>query len=279
MKIAITGATGFIGQHVLNELAGQPVETIAVTRPSTVIDLPLPSTKMIRLDINEATAHAFELLECPDVLIHLAWGGLPNYRSLNHFEHELPGQYRFLKSMIKSGLKTLLVTGTCLEYGMQSGPLREDLKARPSTPYGFAKDTLRRQLEYLKASCPFNLVWARLFYLYGEGQAATSLYPQLRESVRRGEKVFNMSGGEQLRDYLSVSEVARSIVALARKEADIGVINICSGQPISVRKLVEGWIRDNGWPISLNLGRYPYPDYEPMAFWGDRSKLNNLLGS
>jgi dTDP-6-deoxy-L-talose 4-dehydrogenase (NAD+) len=52
---------------------------------------------------------------------------------------------------------------------------------------------------------------------------------------------------------------------------------VCSGEPISVRKLVEGWIKDNGWSIGLDLGHYPYPDYEPMAFWGDRQKLDRCL--
>jgi len=55
-------------------------------------------------------------------------------------------------------------------------------------------------------------------------------------------------------------------------------VNVCSGRPVSVRRLVEGWIRDNGWTIDLNLGHYPYPDYEPMAFWGERRKLDRILG-
>jgi len=50
---------------------------------------------VVRLDLAAAPANTFELLERPDVLIHLAWGGLPNYRSLHHFEQELPLQYRF----------------------------------------------------------------------------------------------------------------------------------------------------------------------------------------
>jgi dTDP-6-deoxy-L-talose 4-dehydrogenase (NAD+) len=45
-----------------------------------------------------------------------------------------------------------------------------------------------------------------------------------------------------------------------------------------VRRLVEQWIERNGWSIDLELGRYPYPDYEPMAFWGDRRKLDTCLG-
>lgn len=53
---------------------------------------------------------------------------------------------------------------------MQSGSLSEGLAVRPSNLFGFAKDALRCLLEYLKAAHPFQLAWARLFYLYGQGQ-------------------------------------------------------------------------------------------------------------
>lgn len=277
MKIAVTGATGFIGRHVLAELAKHDVETIAVVRPATTADHTLPCSDVAHLDIRSDRQDAYELLGRPDAFIHLAWGGLPNYRSLHHFEQELPAQYRFLKTLTSAGLKNLLVVGTCFEYGMQSGPLSENLEARPTNPYGYAKDSLRRQLGYLQASLPFNLTWARLFYLYGEGQAENSLYPQLRSAVERGETIFNMSAGEQLRDYLPVQQAAAHLVALALQTKDIGLVNVCSGQPVSVRSLVEGWIRENGWSIDLNLGHYPYPDYEPLAFWGDHTYLNTLL--
>jgi dTDP-6-deoxy-L-talose 4-dehydrogenase (NAD+) len=86
-----------------------------------------------------------------------------------------------------------------------------------------------------------------------------------------------MSGGDQLRDYMPVSDAARHLVSLALAEKDIGIVNVCSGTPISVRKLVEGSIKDNGWSIRLNLGHYAYPDHEPMAFWGDPNKLLSLI--
>ncbi|MDA8230317.1 MAG: hypothetical protein M0006_03170 [Magnetospirillum sp.] len=82
-----------------------------------------------------------------------------------------------------------------------------------------------------------------------------------------------MSGGEQLRDYLPVTEAARHLADLAMARADIGIVNICSGRPVSVRRLVEGWIAEKGWTITPNFGHYPYPDHEPMAFWGDGRKL------
>ena len=274
MKVAVTGASGFVGRHVLADLLEHGAEIVAVTREVSRLTGLSEAVRIVEIDIAHPSSDYFERMGRPDVLIHLAWDGLPNYKSLHHFETELTRQYHFLKSMIEEGLPSLLVTGTCFEYGMQSGPLAADMLTKPNNPYGYAKDTLRKQLEFLKSVKSFNLTWTRLFYMHGEGQHSTSLYPKLKDAVLRGDKVFNMSGGEQLRDYLPVDDVARQIVKLAMAQRDIGAINICSGNPISVRKLVEQWLNENGWKIELNLGYYPYPDYEPMAFWGDQNKFD-----
>lgn len=269
MKIAVTGASGFIGRHVLSVLLERGVKIVAVTRDASRLAGLSEAVRIVEMDIAHAAPDCFEQMGCPDVLIHLAWDGLPNYKSLHHFEAGLPRQYHFLNSMIKAGLPSLLVTGTCFEYGMQSGALSAAMPTNPTNPYGYAKDALRQQLEFLRSTKPFNLTWGRLFYMYGEGQPRTSLYSKLREAVLRGDKIFNLSGGEQLRDYLPVAEVARQIVQLALAQGNIGAVNICSGKPISVRRLVEQWLFENNWEIELNFGYYPYPDYEPMAFWGD----------
>jgi nucleoside-diphosphate-sugar epimerase len=277
MTVAVTGAGGFIGQHVVAELVREAVNVVAVKRDPLAPGAFPPEVRVVSLALEEVDAETFALLGKPDALIHLAWGGLPNYKSLHHFECELGVHYRFAKTLVESGLQGMVQAGTCFEYGMQFGPLSESAEARPTNPYGFAKDTLRRQLEYLKQTHPFTLTWARLFYLYGEGQAPNSLFPLLKQAAARGDSVFNMSGGEQLRDYLPVEDVAKCLVRLALGKRDAGVVNVCSGTPVSVRSLVERWISENGWSIQPNLGYYPYPDYEPMAFWGSREKLDFIL--
>ena len=276
-RIILTGATGFVGTHVLAELNKHSVDVIAIARVLPEIDPKIANCRWVQMDISQPPANAFESLGRPDILIHLAWQGLPNYRSLHHFESELPIQYSFLKQLIEQGLQSLVVSGTCFEYGMQSGALSEELDTHPSNPYGFAKDVLRKELQFLQAIHPFSLTWARLFYMYGEGQPASSIYSQLKIAVAEGLAEFNMSGGEQLRDYLPVTEVAEKIVLLALIQKNIGSINICSGKPISVRNLVEKWVYEGQYRIKSKLGFYAYPEYEPMAFWGDRTRFDHLI--
>ncbi|MEO5363172.1 MAG: NAD-dependent epimerase/dehydratase family protein [Magnetococcus sp. DMHC-8] len=278
MKVAVTGAGGFIGRHVVAELLARAVPVMAVARAAGPLRAQWPAIQVVTMDIARPSPTAYLDLGSPEVLIHLAWGGLPNYRSLHHFEEELVRQYRFLRGLLEAGLPALVVAGTCFEYGMRCGACSEEMAPRPANPYAYAKDALHKQLTYLRMTHPFALTWARLFYTYGEGQMPGSLYPALQAAVNRGDAVFNMSGGEQLRDYLPVTTVAARLADLALQHADAGVINVCAGQPVAVRSLVEGWLREWGKEITLNLGYYPYPDYEPMAFWGDSKRWGQLTG-
>lgn len=249
---------------------------MAVRDPDSAI---VRGCRVVPLDIGAEPADCYERLGNPDVLIHLAWEDLDAYGSLRHIESTLPAHYRFLSTLVRAGLPNLVSIGSCLEYGLQEGRCDEDSAPRPTVPYAYAKNALREQLEYLAGSAPFEFTWARLFYVFGQGQPARTLYSQLRDAVARADAVFPMSRGEQIRDYLPVETVAREIVSLALTGRGHGTVNICSGEPVSVRRLVEGWIAASGWTIELELGRFGYPDHEPLALWGDRTKLNSILAA
>ena len=159
---------------------------------------------------------------------------------------------------------------------MINGCLSEDIHPMPANPYALAKDTLRKLVQEMNKKYGFSFKWVRLFYMYGPGQNPSSIIPLLEKAIDKGEPEFNMSGGEQLRDYLFVKDVAENIISIAGQTEINGILNCCSGKPISVRKLVEEHIAGKRSSIKLNLGHYPYPDYEPMAFWGDPSRLLTL---
>jgi dTDP-6-deoxy-L-talose 4-dehydrogenase (NAD+) len=180
--------------------------------------------------------------------------------------------------MIAGGLKDIVVAGTCFEYGMIEGCLSEDLDTKPSNSYGIAKDTLRKFIIELKENFSFQYKWIRIFYVYGEGQSKRSLFYLLDKAIKNKDKQFNMSGGEQLRDYLYISELTKYICLIADQNIYVDkIINCCSGNPRSVKDLVEKYLKEKNYNMSLNLGYYPYRDFEPMAFWGDRTNLENLL--
>jgi nucleoside-diphosphate-sugar epimerase len=275
MRIAVTGSTGFIGRHVLERLSIENVDVVCISRNDIKSN---GSQEHIKLSLENVDQNIFEKLGRPDALLHLAWGGLPNYKSLHHINNELPMQYRFLRLMVEGGLSRIIGVGSCFEYGMQSGSLNELVATNPCNPYGFAKDVFRKQLEYLANQNNTKMIWARLFYMWGSGQYEGSLYSLMKAAAERGDKVFSMSMGEQLRDYLHVSYVADAIVRLTLDPSVEGVVNVCSGRPISIRRLAEEWVETYGWDLHLNFGDKPYLNYEPFAFWGDNSKLTQIVG-
>jgi dTDP-6-deoxy-L-talose 4-dehydrogenase (NAD+) len=274
MKILVTGTNGFVGRHILNVLRATSHEIIATSRSEKCVVDDVP---YIACDLNEKKNSFFQHFCSPDAIIHLAWEGLPNYNELFHIERNLGTSYRFLKQMIESGTRNITVIGTCFEYGLQNGCLSEDLPLVPNTTYAVAKNTLRIFLEELRKKTPFDFKWIRLFYMYGEGQSKNSILEQLKTALQRGDKTFNMSGGEQLRDYLPIETVAENIVKIALQNDVQGIINNASGKPISIRRFVEEFLLQDGKSIALNLGYYPYTTYEPMAFWGDIQKLQTII--
>jgi dTDP-6-deoxy-L-talose 4-dehydrogenase (NAD+) len=280
MRILVTGATGFLGKHIVEYLLEQTHEIICTHLRAEDYSNIGWHTKVewIVYDLNEPqTENLFDYFKQPEALIHLAWAGLPDYNSRVHIEANLLNHELFIKNLVESGLKNVTITGTCQEYGMQNGLLNESLPTLPETYYAIAKDTLHKLINQLNEKFNFSFKWLRLFYMYGEGQNEKSIIPQLLKAIKSEETIFNMSAGEQLRDYLPVKELAAYVGKLALQTEFIGAINCCSGVPISIRKLVENIIQEYKSNIKLNLGYYPYPTYEPFAFWGDNSKLMKIL--
>lgn len=279
MKILVTGATGFIGSHVINELLKYDHQIIIAVRNKNSVKHLQDKIKVIEFDLDnlQSNKNYFSESGKPDLLIHLAWQGLPNYKEKFHLEKNLPSHSAFLKNIVSNGLQNLVVTGTCFEYGMKEGCLSEEMESDPQNPYALAKDKLRKFLEELQKQNSFNLKWVRLFYMYGKGQNPNSLFSQLETALQKGDKVFNMSGGEQLRDYLPIETVAEYIVKIALQNKINGIINCCSGVPVKVKTLVKNYLKEKKKHIQLNLGHYPYTDYEPMKFWGDTERLNSAL--
>ena len=266
-KVIVSGATGFIGQHLIPILLKDGYEVLAISRNQKRAEF-LPwfkDVKFISYDFH--SDQQITKVEGFRGLIHLAWQDLPNYDSSIHVKKNLPCSYRFIDSLIDKGVNQVLIAGTCFEYGLKSGAISSSSTKEPTTQYAIAKDTLRKKLTLLSFKKDFNLQWARIFYMFGKGQNSNSIISQLDFAIKNNQKVFHMSGGEQLRDYLPVEKASEKLSNLY-KSGNKGIFNICSGKPISIRNLVESYIEKKNSNIIPKYGYYPYSVYEPMQFWG-----------
>jgi dTDP-6-deoxy-L-talose 4-dehydrogenase (NAD+) len=278
MKIAITGATGFIGQHVRNALAKTDHDVVLVVRELEKVGEITARETIVLADLNQERTDWFEFFGKPDVVLHLAWGGLPNYMDDYHVNVELPMQSRFLRALIDSGLKKLVITGTCYEYGMASGALSEKQETNPNTPYGIAKDRLRRELFALQVTKSFDLTWARIFYPYGDGQSDRSLYSQLKSAILLDQE-FLMGSGQQILDFIHVEQVANSLLMMLTGFTGVGVVNLGTGKPQTVAAFVKEQIRIFQSDLVPRLGRIPDRDFESVSFWSDNSRFDSIFES
>lgn len=279
-KIIVTGANGFIGTHILMHGIKKYPDYKWV---ATSLNANKAKTKpwfdkilFIPFDIHSNYESVPFHFKDGDILIHAAWGYLPNITKEEHLIIELDKQKKFLHSCFNNGLLNLSVLGTCSEYGKQNGCMIEDVTPLiPITPYGKAKVEL---YHWIKDKYPqINLTWMRLFYTYGLGQWEKSLIPQLEKSVSEGKKYFDMSLGEQIRDYLPVEIMAEKILKISLLKKNLGAINICSGNPIKVIDFVKSYIKEKNYDILPNPGAYPYLDYEPFEYWGSTKKYDETI--
>ena len=272
-KVLVTGANGYIGAHVINELLKTDHEIIA----SDVCTDNIPaSAKVISADIFAENTDAYALAGEPDTLIHLAWRNGFNHNAQTHIE-DLPKHIAFLTKMIESGVKNISVMGSMHEVGYWEGAITADSPTNPMSLYGIAKNALRQAVELIAKKNDVKLHWLRGYYIYGDDRRSNSVLGKILEAEERGQEEFPFTSGKNLYDYISVDELARQIVAASLQNEYCGIINCCSGKPISLGEMTENFIKRNGLKIRLKYGAFPDRAYDSPGVWGDATVINKIL--
>lgn len=228
-------------------------------------------------DLLDPTSWEMLCGEQPKKLLLLSWPGLPNFNSNFHLVENVPQSMRLIDRLIDIGCESITIAGTCYEYGMKLGALKETVLAEPVNMYGIAKDTLRRSLASKCISAGVKWTWLRIFYPYGQEQNPQSLYPSLIKAIEQNDEFFPMSSGKQIRDFIHVDDLATKIFRLACSGQQYEIVNLGSGKPISLSDFATQIINLSASSLKLKLGEYPDRNDEPHAFWADTSKLNSIL--
>jgi dTDP-6-deoxy-L-talose 4-dehydrogenase (NAD+) len=179
--------------------------------------------------------------------------------------------------MLDGGLKQLAVMGTMHEVGYWEGAIDENTPCNPISMYGIAKDALRRSTFQMAKGKDVCLQWLRAYYIYGDDKRAVSIFGKIVQAVEEGKTTFPFTTGKNKYDFIRVEELARQIAACVMQTEVDGIINCCTGRPVSLAEQVEGFIREHGFNIRLEYGAFPDRPYDSPGVWGDAEKIRNIM--
>jgi len=282
--IAVTGASGFIGQHVVRALVDTGCRPVLLTR-SLMSDEQLTikgqklTNEQIDLSDGRSVQDVFKRVS-PATVLHLAGtrGGFdPRGASVACMTGNFLATLRLLESATDAGVRRIVIIGSAEEYGNQPGPLAESLPLLATSAYGVSKAQASGGARLMHEQCGCPVVVVRPFSVYGPGQPRSMFVAEAIESAVNGVP-FAMSLGEQKRDLIFIDDVVRGLIAAACAPGVEGrVINLGTGQAHRLRDVAERIWQMTGTQAPLLIGNRQARDEELYDTWADNTLAKRLL--
>lgn len=272
-KVLVTGAGGYIGRHVVKHLLDMGCEVTASDLSFKGID---ERATFCKTPIFNGQEDIYERLGRPDFCIHMAWRDGFVHNSSAHMG-DLSSHITFCQNMMKSDLKGLTVMGTMHEVGYWEGAINENTPCSPLSQYGVAKNAMRQSLLLTAEKSPCKLHWLRAYYITGDDIRGSSIFSKITQATMDGKMVFPFTSGTNKYDFIDVDDLAEMIAVASTQTKVNGVINVCTGQPVSLADRVEQFIREHGFHIRLEYGVFPDRPYDSPAIWGDASRIQEIM--
>jgi nucleoside-diphosphate-sugar epimerase len=274
VKVLLTGASGFLGRHVLGLLRQRGVSAWTLGRSCPVgqhARAHVYCDLLVDGGLGETLRHL-----APSHLLHLAWVTDPaTYQASPRNGDWVRSTKRLARAFCDAGGSHIVVAGSCAEYDWSHGWCQEEeTPLRPATPYGEAKNTTRQDLLALCSERGVRLAWARIFFPFGPAQAPGRLIPSLLAVLMGAHEPFSVQTGQR-RDFVAAADVAHALLTLLEVPAH-GSFNISSGHPRAIGEVVQllaQLIGANPQPLLAVAATQLQP---PELVAGDNSRLRAL---
>lgn len=292
-RVLVTGGAGFIGSHVVDLLLARGHQVAVLDNESTGTRANVhPAAEFIHGDVRDAAAVAAAVERGADAVCHIA--GQASIR-LSYLDPAADlsvntlGTVNVLQACVRGGVPRLLFASSMTVYGSAAVvPTPEETPPAPVSYYAVTKWAAERYV-HLTAQRPdlirpLHVTSFRMFNVYGERQSLTNSYQGVLAifigAALRGEPITIHADGEQTRDFVHVSDVARAWADALDAPAAYGqVINLGTGLPLSINRLCDAVLATAGRSRATHPVRYaPAQPGDMRASAGDISRARALLG-
>lgn len=273
--ILVTGANGYIGQKVVEQLLNLGVNVLAADLFADGID---SRAECFQVNIFENSEEITKRADQIDTCLHLAWRNGFNHFANSHID-DLPGHFDFISGLLDAGLKHIAVQGTMHEVGYWEGKIDENTPTNPISYYGIAKNALRQATSLVAKKNEATFQWLRAYYILGDDKRNHSIFTKILEAEERGDATFPVTSGNNAYDFIEIDDIAQQI-ALAITQTDVtGIINTCSGKATPLREKVEDFIAVRHLNIKPQFGVFPDRPYDSPMVYGDNMKIQKIISS
>ena len=278
-RVLITGASGFIGTHLLKELVRLKYEVLAISR-SPRTDQSQSSVVWLKADLSQPSTYKAMIEDfTPEVIIHLAWQDIPDFsftKSMTNLQQSL----EFLSFVSDLGsCKKILVSGSCWEINRTQGEYPDIHHIKPINHFTWAKNSLCSWLEMKCSNLDIQFAWFRIFFVYGPKQRDSSLIPSILTNLREG-RLPPIKTPYDSNDYIFINDVVDAFTGAVFGDFISGIYNLGSGKSSSVLEIcsLSEQIVLGSNTLTNNLQKNLEPDSEHLNFWADISKTTKVLG-
>ena len=278
-KVLLTGASGFLGSHIAEELVKLNFYVIALKRTSSDIgrcESFKEKIKWVNCDyLSQAEA---EIIECrPEILIHAAWNGVKASDRFSWIEQEKNLSYliTLLKIAKKAGISKIISLGSQAEYGSFEGEVDESYPCNPNNAYGATKLCSYILLKTFSEQNNLSWLWIRLFSVFGPREGNNWLIPATINNLL-DKKEMTLTACEQKYDYLFVKDFVSGIISTIRCSEDkSGIYNLASGNSIKLKEILA-FLEEHLSPDKklLKIGVLPYRPGQVMNMQGNSDLFN-----
>lgn len=286
-RVLVTGASGFIGSHLVSRLVRDGVEVHALTSTvSSVYPLRLVGLRD-RIVLHEGNLTDRGAMDsvvaaaAPTHVFHLGaytHVGKSWQRADECVQSNLQGTVNLLQALEGTGYKRFVNMGTSEIYGAIPSPFREDDPVRPVSPYSASKYAAECFCRVFHDGRSAPIVMLRPFNAYGPAQTADRVIPEIILRALRGEDLL-MTQGRQTREFNFVEDIADGIVRAGLVDGVEGqLFNLGCEQDIAIRDLATLILDLMGNPVKAQIGALPDRPTEIWEMRSDSRKARELLG-